>query len=103
EELLRLLRLDVRAQQPGELALPFGAPREFRLERLGERALRVDAMRIDREAGVLARKALALLRESELLAFQIDQVRRIPPVDHRETRIEPEHVRVFAQQPVADR
>ena len=60
-------------------------------------------MGIDREARVLARKALLFLREPELLAQEVQQVRGVAAVEHRERRLEPDDLRVLAQQPVADR
>jgi hypothetical protein len=60
-------------------------------------------MGIDRKARVLARKALFLLRQAELLTQEVEQVRRVAAVEHRERRLESDDLRVFAQQPIADR
>ena len=66
-------------------------------------AARVDAVRIDREARVLAREALVLRGEPELLAREIEQIRGVAAVHHAECRLEPDLRGVAAQQPVGDR
>ena len=54
----------------------------WRLERFLERLLRVHAIGINREAGVLARKSLALARIAQFGAHGVDQVGRIAAVEH---------------------
>ena len=103
EQLLRVLDLDVAAEQLRQLVRPLAAPGKRFFERARERLAAVDAVRVDREARVLARKALLLLREAQLLAQQIEQIRRVAAVEHRERRLEPDDLRVLAQQPIADR
>ncbi len=103
ERLLRELRLHVGAVQRREFLLPVEAPRVGDLERLAQRALRVDAMGVDAEAGVLAREAPLGLRQAEPMPLDVHQVRRVAAIEHAERRVEPEPVRVLAYQPVADR
>jgi hypothetical protein len=103
EQLLRMLDLDIAAEQLRQLVAPVAAPGKHLIERLRQRLPAVDPVRVDREAGVLARKALLLFSQAELLAQEVQQVRRVAAVEHGERRLQPHHVRVLAQQPVADR
>ena len=103
EQLLCVLDLDVAAEELCQLVAPVAAPGEHFLQRARQRLAAVDAVRVDREARVLARKALLLLREAELLAQKIQQVGGVAAVEHRERRLEADHLRVLAQQAVADR
>ena len=103
ERLVRELLLDIRAIELRELRLPFGAPGKQRVERLGERPLRVDAMRIDGEARVFARKALLGFREAELVAQHVHQVGGVAAVEHAEARVEADGCGVPANQPIGDR
>ncbi len=98
-----LLALDVVAEDLRQLLGPAGAPGELRLERLLQRTLRVDAVRIDAEADILAREALVELRETELLADRIDEVGGVATIEDREVRVEVQVPGVVAQQPRADR
>ena len=102
ERLIGQLLLHVRAIKLRELRLPFGAPGKQRIERLGERPLRVDAMRVDGEAGVLARKALLDFREAELVAQHVHQIGGIAPVENAEARVEPDGRGMPANQPIRD-
>src|SRR5207302_10424120 len=77
-------------------------PREERLQRLGERALGVDAVRIDGEAGVLARKALLGPGEPALVAHDVHQIGRIAAVEHAETRVEPDALAMAADEAIGD-
>ncbi|MDH6592436.1 hypothetical protein M2165_002325 [Variovorax sp. TBS-050B] len=102
EHVLLLLGLDVGAEQPLELGLPFGAPRKGLGEHAFERRARVDAARIDRQAGALAREAVHGRREAELVAHQAHQVLGVAAVVDREVLVQADVGRVFAQQPRAD-
>ena len=55
-----LLGLDVTAEQLAQLFFPVGAPRKSVVEHHLEAFGAVDAARVDRQAGGLARKALLL-------------------------------------------
>jgi len=103
ERLVRQLALDVGAVKARELRLPFRAPREAGRQRVGERALRIHAVRVDREAGVLARKAALGLGEAELKAHEVHEVGRVAAVEHAEVRREPELRAIAADQAVGDR
>ena len=103
EQLLRVLDLDVAAEQLRQLVAPIAAPGKHFFERARERLAAVDAVGIDREARVLAREALLFLREAELLAQEVQQIRGVAAVEHGERRLQPDDLRVLAQQPVADR
>ncbi len=103
EQLLRVLDLDVAAEQLRQLVAPVAAPGKYLFERLCQRMAAVDAVGVDRQARVLAREPLLFLGETELLAQEVQQVRGIAAVEHRERRLQPDHLRVLAQQPVADR
>ena len=68
-----------------------------------QRLLRVDAVRIDREAGVLAWKTLFGLRETQPMTHDVHEVGRIAAIEHAERRIEAKPMRVLTHQPIADR
>ena len=102
EHVLRLLRLDVGAEQALEIVLEVEAPRIARLQHVGERRQRVDRRRVDRKAGVLAREALAGLGEPQFVPYQVQEVGRVLAVVDGERRIEADARRVFAQQARAD-
>ena len=55
-------------------------------------ALGVHAVRIDREAGVLARKALLGFGEPALVAHHVHEVGRVAAVEHAEALVEPERL-----------
>src|ERR1043165_521037 len=78
------------------------APGVLALERFFQRLLRVDAIRVDAEAGVLAREALALARETHLRAHRVEQVGGVAAIDDAERGIETHVFCVVAQEPVAD-
>src|SRR6185436_11592376 len=103
EQLLRVFDLDVAAEQLRQLVAPVAAPGEYLVERLRERLAAVDAVGIDRQAGVLAWKALLFPGEPELLPQKIQQIGGVAAIEHRERRLQPDDLRVLAQQPVADR
>ena len=102
EHLLRLLGLDVGAEKPLQLLFPVRAPRKARLQHLGQRRAGIHGGGIDRQAGALLRKAPARARQAELVAHQVQQVRRILAVVDGETRIEADAPGVLTQQPRAD-
>ena len=60
-------------------------------------------MRVDCEAGVLARKTLLGLRQAEPLPHDVHQVGGIGAVENVEARIEAESLAVQADQAIADR
>ena len=103
EQPAALLALDVGAAQLRQVLLPAQAPAELLLERLAQALLRVDAPGVDRQAGVLARKALGLLAQLQFLAQVVEQIGRIAPVDDGVAGLEIEVAPVVAQQAVADR
>ena len=59
EHLLLLLAVDVGGEEAAEVVLGVAAPGEGRRQHLGEGELRVDAARVDVEAGGLLREARA--------------------------------------------
>jgi hypothetical protein len=99
EHLLRLFRIDVGAEQQLQIVFPLGAPGEGRLQHIGQRSLRVDRRRIDRQAGALQRKAFRLRRQTDFVAHEIHQIGRVLAIMDRECRIEPDARGVLAQQP----
>ena len=102
EHVLRLLRVDVGAEQLGELGLPRDAPRIVVLEHLAERRLAIDRAGVDREARRLGREAALGGVETELVPRDRDQVFRIAAIEDREGLVEPDARRVLAQQARAD-
>src|SRR5678815_1369679 len=70
----RKLSLYITTEKAGQLLFPIRTPREQRLQRFLERALRIHPVRVDREAGVLAREALFGLGEAALVAHEVDEV-----------------------------
>ena len=102
EHLLGLLGVDVGAEQALERVLPLRAPREARLQHLGERGARIDHRRVDRQAGALLRKTLLRRRQPELVAHQVHQVGGVLAVVDAEAGIEPDAAGVVAQQARAD-
>jgi len=103
QRLVGELALHVGTEQARELVLPFRAPRKRRRERLGQRTLRIDPVRIDRKTGVLARKTLLGAGEVQLVAQQIHQVGGVAAIHHREVRIQPHARGMPADQTVRDR
>ena len=97
-----LLLLHVSPIQPRELLLPLRAPRVVLLQRLVERCVGVDAVGVDLQAGLLAREALLLGCQPQLLAQTVHEVRGIGAIDDAEVRIELQVRRVVPQQTVAD-
>ena len=75
---------------------------ERSLQHLVERELRVDAARVDREAGAFDRKAALGLREAKLMPDQIHQIGGILAIMDRERRIEPDLLGIVAQEPRAN-
>jgi hypothetical protein len=65
--------------------------------------LRVHAMGVDRQTGILARKPFPCAREAEFMPYDIHQVGCVPAVDHAEGGIEPDCGRTLAQEAVGDR
>ena len=60
-------------------------------------------MRVDGEAGVLAREALLDFREAELVAQHVHQIGGVAAVEHAEADVEPDGRGVPANQPIRDR
>ena len=98
-----LLGLHIAGEQLPQLGLPWRAPGKARCQHLVERRLRIDGARIDGEAGALGREALLGLGQPEIVANQIHEVGGILAVVDGEGALEPDGLRVFAQQPRADR
>src|SRR5678815_2229104 len=97
------IRDSIRTEKSRELCFPFGAPGKDGLQRVGEAALRIHAMRVDGEAGVLAREALLGLREAEVVAQHVEEVGRVAAVEDAEPGREADALRVAADQAVGDR
>jgi hypothetical protein len=97
------LALDVAPQQLADVLFEMRAPGVLALQRFLEGFLRVHAVRIDAEAGVLAREALALARKSHLGANGVEQVRRIGLVDDAERRVQTHVFGVMTQQAITGR
>ena len=103
EEVLGLLALHVGAHQRHELGLELHAPRPVLLERPLQWPQRIDPMRIDRQARVLAREAPCLRRQAELVAQDVDQIGGIAPVDDAEAGIESDVVGLAPEDPARHR
>ncbi len=103
ERLVLELSLHVIPEQPAQLFFPFRAPGKHGRKRGGERTGGVHAVRVDREAGVLAREALLGLRQTEVVAHHVHHVGRVAAVEHAEARVEPDARGVPADQAVRDR
>ncbi len=102
EHVLLLLGLDIGREQLLQLVGPSGTPGKEPPDHLGEIGLGVDAARVDRQACPFGREAALGLREAEVVANQIHQVRGVLAVMDREGRIEPDLLGIVAQQPRAD-
>ncbi len=103
QHVVLLLARDVLAVKAGQILLPLAHPRKLLIERLLERKPRVDAVAVDREARILARKTLVLVREPELVPDHIHEVGRIRAVEHGEVGIQPEMLGEQPQDAIADR
>jgi len=78
-----------RAQARGpeqilEFVGPIRAPWKDRRQRLLKLPAGVHRMRIDRQAGVLPRKARALYREPEFAAHEVHDIGRVGSIEHCE-------------------
>ena len=102
EHVLFLLGLDIASEQIAQFRGPAGAPREVRGEHLFQRQLRIDATRINRDAGTFGGEAALGFGEAELVPDQIHEVRGILAVVNRESRIEADLFGIVAQQARAD-
>ncbi len=102
EHMLHLLCLDVGAEQALEIVREIGAPGVALREHRGKRHPRVDHRRIDRQTGMLARKAPARLGKPEFVAQQIHEIGSVFAVMDGERRIEADARRVVAQEARAD-
>jgi hypothetical protein len=102
EHVLRLLGLDVGAEQTLQLVLEIQAPGIARLQDIAQRRERVDHGGVNGEAGVLARKALAGVGEPELVPHQVQKVGGVLAVVDGEGRVEADARCVVAQQARAD-
>ena len=102
ENVLVLLGLDIGGEQPPELGVPHGAPREHRAKQLIERRFGIDRARVDRKARALSGKSLLGLRKSEVVPDQVHEVGGILAVVDREGPVEADLLRVFAYQARAD-
>jgi hypothetical protein len=102
EHVLLLLGFYVGAEQFLELGLPLVAPGKEGLQHLGQRRAGVDAARVDRQAGALARKAVHRGRQAQLVPHQPHQVFGVAPVVDGEVFVQADLRGVFAQQPRAN-
>ena len=102
EHVLFLLGLHIGEEQLLEFVLPFGAPREAALQHFFQRQQGVDRGRVDRETGVLQRKALRLAGCAQLMPHQVHEVGRVAAVVDGEAGVEAYPAGVFAQQARAD-
>jgi len=103
EHLLRELLLDVRPVEGGERLLPVETPRVRRLERAAQRPLRIDPVRVDGEARVLAREPLLGLRQAGAVADHVHEVGCVRAIEHAEGRVETDASRVLPDETVAHR
>ena len=78
------------------------APGVLAFQRFLERLLRVDPVRVDAQAGVLAREALALARKTHLGANGVEQIGGVAAIDHGESGIQPHVLGVVPQQAVTN-
>ncbi len=103
EQAAFLLALDVPAIQLAQLGFPAGAPWILLLQGVFQGLLRVDAIRVDLQAGFLFGETLILRGEPLFLADRVDQVGAVAAIEHGELRIQLQMPRIVAQQPIADR
>ena len=94
------LGLHVAGKESTQSVLPFETPGKGPLQTGAQRRLGVHHARIDGQGGALARKAPLLLAQAGFGAHGIDQVGRVLAVEQGETRIQPHHLGVLAQQAV---
>ena len=103
EQVLLLLDLHVVPVELRELTVPLRAPGEHVAQRVFEQSLGVDAVRIDRQAGIFARKALFRTGQVQLLPRDVHQICGVAPIDDGELGAEAELAGVLAQESRADR
>ena len=103
ERLVGELALDIGAIEARQLLFPFRAPREMVPERVAQRPLSVHPVRIDREAGVLAREAALRLRIAELVAHHVHQIGGIAAIEHAEARRQAEAGAIAADEAIGNR
>ena len=96
---LRLLGLGIRAEQPVQVGLPFGAPGVVGGQHLGQRPCTVERARQDGHAGARQREAAFAVVQVEPGAHLGQQFLGIAAVDDGEVRRQTERGRVFTQQP----
>ncbi len=102
EHVALLLGFDVGGEEGAQLIGPRLAPRKSGREGLLQVVLRVDRVRVDRQAGRFLREACGLPGEAELVPYQVDEIGRIGAVQHAEGRRQPRRLGVHAQQTVGD-
>src|SRR5262249_55146358 len=103
EDVIALFRFDISAKQAFQLGLPLSTPGKGNFQSLCQWAARVDSVRIDGEARVLAREAGFRCREPQLVADKVQPIRRVGAIKDRERWIEPDAIGVFAEESVANR
>ena len=86
EHMLLLLDLDISREKRAQFVLPGLAPRKMRADDLVERQFTVHRAGINGETGALGREALLRLREAQVVANEVHQVRGILPVVNGEGR-----------------
>ena len=95
EDVLRLLRADIRVEERLQFRLPVGAPRERDRQHFGERCLAVHRPRIDGETRCRHRESLPGCGKPEVMTRDCDQILSIGAIMNRERRMEPDARRVF--------
>ena len=103
EDLLLLLHVGVACEEELEVVFGLAAPRERRLEDIGERELRVDAPRVDVEARRLLREPRPAAAQAEFGAGEVHEVFGVASVEDREVGLHADVAGVDAQQPGGDR
>ncbi len=103
ERLGCLLAHNVMTEERTQFLLPLGAPWVCVLQCLLELLLRIDASRIDGEAGVFLRKTARFLRQPEFVTHDIHQVGCVAAIQNRESRVKAEIAGEPPQQAVTDR
>ncbi len=103
QDVTGLLGVDVGLKEPLQLLLPFLAPREIGLQCVVQRVGTVDAARVDRQAGGLAREPLLLLGQPLLVADHVHQVFCVALVEDGETLLQANGFTVDTEQAVGHR
>ncbi len=102
EHVLTLLGVDIGGEQLPQFHSPAGAPGKRQAQHLLDRALGVDAARVDGKTRALGREPLFGFRKSLFVPDQVHQVGGIFTVVDREGGVETDLVGIFPQQARAD-